>query len=109
MLVVWRIVERVGRRHRLAADAAGSGVCAAIAVIGCTLDVVCAVMLRNLGRFDMPTVCADAAFIKVMFFDAGHCITAGAGPLVTGFIQGRRLDLAEAGVAMLEEAVLTAP
>lgn len=86
MLVVWRIVERVGRRHRLAADAAGSGVCAAIAVIGCTLDVVCAVMLRNLGRFGMPTVGADAAFIKVMFFDAGHCITAGAGPLVTGLI-----------------------
>ena len=79
MLVVWRIVERVGRRHRLAADAAGSGVCAAIAVIGCALDVVCAVMLRNLGRFSVPTVRADAAFIKVMFFDAGHRITAGAG------------------------------
>ena len=83
MLVAWRIVERMGRRHRLAADTACAGMRTAIAVIACTLDVVCAIMLRDVGRFSVPAVGADAAFIKMMFFDTGHCITAGAGPLVT--------------------------
>ena len=75
----------MGLRDGLAADAAGSGMGAAI--VGTKIfGVGRTVVLRDVGRFGMPTVRADAAFIKVMFFDAGHCITAGAGPLVTGLI-----------------------
>ena len=75
----------MGLRDGLAADAACAGV-RAVAVVVEISGVGRAVVLRDVGRFGMPTVRADAAFIKVMFFDAGHCITAGAGPLVTGLI-----------------------
>ena len=83
MLVVWRIVERVGRRHGLAADTACAGVRAAVAIVMEIFEVGSAVVLRDVGRFGMPTVGADAAFVKVMLFDDGHRITAGAEPLVT--------------------------
>ena len=50
MLVAWRIVERMGRRHSLAANAACASVRAA--VIGVEIfEVGRAIVLRYFGRF----------------------------------------------------------
>lgn len=59
----------MGLRDGLAADAA----CAGVRAVAVVVEISCvgrAVVLRDVGRFGMPTVGADAAFIKVMFFDA---------------------------------------
>ena len=72
----------MGLRDGLAADAACAGMCAVIVGVE-IFEVGCAIMLRDVGRFSVPAVGADAAFVKVMLFNDGHCITAGAGPLVT--------------------------
>ena len=57
----------------------------------------------------VSAVRADSAVVEMMLLDDRNVAADGAGPLVSGFACGRRFDFAEAGVAMLEEAVLTAP
>lgn len=108
LFVVWRIVERMGRRHRLAADTACAGMRAVVVGVE-ILEIGRAVVLRDVGRFGVAAVGADTTFVKMMRFDAGHCITAGAGPLVTGFIQRRCLGLTSTGIAVLGKAVRAAP
>ena len=57
----------------------------------------------------VPAIRADSAVVEVMLLDDRNVAADGAGPLVSGFACGRRFYFAEAGVAMLEEAVLKAP
>ena len=94
----------MGLRDGLAADAACAGV-RAVAVVVEISGVGRAVMRRNVTADR-----ARAVFPKgIVVFRAVDQRAAGAGPLMAGFVQLRRFDLAITGAAVLKVAHVAVP